>query len=414
MNSIRPKATIIWGASIAGALLLFAAFFGIFNSRAGASNESGRLITIYDRGEEKVILSDGKTIAEALADAKITVDSRDAVEPALDEKLVASEYHINIYRARPVTVIDGATRQKVVTAYQTADQIVKDTGITLYPEDLTEMARSNDILSDGAGLQLTIDRATPVTLNLYGEASEVRTQGSTVAEFLEEKGIVLGESDRASIPLTSSIASDTVVRIWREGKQTITVQEKLDFPIEEIKDADRPIGYKEVRTAGVAGERKVTYEIEIKDGQEVSRQEIATITTVEPQKQIEVIGAKVQLLVGYSADKAAIMTEAGVAASDQDYAAYIINNENAGWCAIRWQGTSGCWASYAEKFPGSETSSQVGYGLCQSTPGIKMQTAGADWRTNVVTQMKWCHSYAISRYGSWEAAYSAKVSKGWW
>ncbi len=108
------------------------------------------------------------------------------------------------------------------------------------------------------------------------------------------------------------------------------------------------------------------------------------------------------------------MTAAGVSASDQEYAAYIINNENGLWCPIRWQGTKGCAAEYYEKFPGAESSSQVGYGLCQSTPGIKMATVGADWRTNVVTQMKWCATYAIGRYGSWEAAYRFKVAKGWW
>jgi uncharacterized protein YabE (DUF348 family) len=384
------------------------------NRPVEAAEHSGRLITVHDRGKENVFLTEANTLKAAFAEAGIEVDSHDAVEPSLEDTLVASDYQVNIYRARPVTVIDGATRLKVVTPYQTPEQIIADVGISLYPEDTTSLNRSTDIVGDGAGLQLQIDRATPVLLTLYGKQTEVRTQASTVDGMLKEKGIKLEANDRVSVTGSTAITADMALRVWREGKQTVTVDEEIAFATEQIKDADREVGYKALQTAGVAGKRSVTYEIDVQDGTEVARREIAAIVTQPAQNQVEVVGSKVILSVTYSADKAAIMTAAGVAPKDQDYAAYIINNENALWCAIRWQGTSGCAAAYYEKFAGAESSSGVGYGLCQATPGIKMATAGGDWRTNVVTQMKWCHSYAIGRYGSWEAAYKFKVAKGWW
>jgi uncharacterized protein YabE (DUF348 family) len=399
---------------IATAVLLIVAFFVFIAPRASAENQTGRLVTIHDRGEQKSVLSDATTVAGALEDAEIALDSRDAVEPALDSELVAREYEINIYRARPVIIVDGSTRQKVITPYQSADRIVKDAGITLNPEDETTVTRTDNLVADGASLQLIIDRATPLSLNLFGTVTSIRTQGETVGDMLREKNIELEYNDRTSVDLSTPITAGMDISIWREGKQTITVEEAVQFDVEQIRDADRAYGYKEIRTVGENGMRNVTYEIEIKDGIEVARSEIASIVTKPALKQVEVIGAKVLLSVSYSADRAAIMTAAGVAARDQDYAAYIINNENSLWCAIRWQGTAGCATEYYEKFPGAETSNQVGYGLCQSTPAIKMETAGADWRTNAVTQMKWCHGYAISRYGSWEAAYQAKVTKGWW
>ena len=375
---------------------------------------NGRLITVHDRGTETVFLTDKNTVKEALENAGIAVDSRDAVEPALDETLVARDYQVNIYRARPVTVIDGATKQRVITPYQTAEQIAADVGITLYKEDTTTISQSNNIIANGVGIQLEIDRATVLSVDLFGKKTDIRTQGTTIADFLKEKNITLGADDRVSVPLSTPVINGLEVRIWREGKQTVSVDELIPFTTEQERDADRPVGYKEVKTAGVNGKRTVTYEVTVQNGVEVGRVEIAAITLEQAISQVELIGSKVALNVTYSADRAAIMTAAGVAAGDQDYAAYIINNENGLWCPIRWQGTAGCADAYYEKFAGAESSSQVGYGLCQATPGIKMATAGADWRTNVVTQMKWCHSYAISRYGSWEAAYRAKVTKGWW
>ncbi|MEV7902221.1 lytic transglycosylase domain-containing protein [Streptomyces anulatus] len=40
------------------------------------------------------------------------------------------------------------------------------------------------------------------------------------------------------------------------------------------------------------------------------------------------------------------------------------------------------------------------YGLMQALPGSKMSSAGADWRTNPVTQIRWGLSYISSRYGN--------------
>lgn len=412
---IRPSTSLLTLIAM-GVFMVVAIFaYALLNRPAHAEQGlQGRLITVHDRGTQTVFLTEEKTIKAALQGAGIEIDSRDAVEPGLDETLVARDYQVNIYRARPVTVIDGATRQRVMTPYQTPEQIVKDAGITLYEEDIATISQSNDIVANGAGIQLRIDRATVVNLDLFGTKTEVRTQGQTVGDFLKEKDISLGTDDRVSTALSAPISSGLEIRIWREGVQTISVDEDVAFSVEQERDADRPTGYKEVKTAGVNGKRTVTYEIVIENGVEVGRTEIASIVLTPAVAQVEVIGTKVQLNVNYSADRAAIMTAAGIAASDQDYAAYIINNENGLWCPIRWQGTRGCADTYYEKFPGAEGSDQVGYGLCQATPGNKMATAGADWRTNAVTQMKWCHSYAISRYGSWAAAYQAKVAKGWW
>lgn len=274
---------------IAGAIIVMAS---ISHADDGRSDADGRLITIHDRGDEKVILTNATTIGDALKEAGVKLDSKDTVEPSVDQKLIASDYQVNIYRARPVIVVDGAIKQKIITPYQTTNQIAKDAGIDVYPEDIMTLDRTDDILADGAGLKLTIDRATPFKFILYGKSLTARTQAKTVGEMLAEKGITLAENDRVSVDKSTPITSDLSVRVWREGKQTITVEEDVDFEVEEIADADQPVGYRSVRTAGELGSRSVTYEVKIQDGKEVSRTEIASITTKESKKQVEIIGVK--------------------------------------------------------------------------------------------------------------------------
>ena len=186
MNKLISKTVLPFGALVAAMLFLIAVAVILMSgvTHAGNNNQSekGRLITIHDRGVEKVIISESATIGDALKEAGITIDNKDAVEPAVTEKLVATEYQVNIYRARPVIIIDGNIRQKVVTPYQTAEQIAKDAGITLYDEDKTTIGRSDNV-ADGAGLQLTINRATSFVFDQYGKTSTVRTQAKTVGEI---------------------------------------------------------------------------------------------------------------------------------------------------------------------------------------------------------------------------------------
>ncbi|MFJ4844200.1 transglycosylase SLT domain-containing protein [Streptomyces sp. NPDC088733] len=59
-------------------------------------------------------------------------------------------------------------------------------------------------------------------------------------------------------------------------------------------------------------------------------------------------------------------------------------------------------------------SSSGAYGLVQALPGSKMASAGADWRTNPGTQIKWGLKYMNSRYGSPCGAWSFWQNNNWY
>jgi hypothetical protein len=54
------------------------------------------------------------------------------------------------------------------------------------------------------------------------------------------------------------------------------------------------------------------------------------------------------------------------------------------------------------------------HGIPQALPGSKMRSAGADWRTNPVTQIKWGLNYIDSRYGSPAKAWAHFLRHGWY
>ena len=96
-----------------------------------------------------------------------------------------------------------------------------------------------------------------------------------------------------------------------------------------------------------------------------------------------------------SGSKADWMRAAGISDSDFGYVDYIISHES-GWNYHAVNRSSGA------------------YGLPQSLPAGKLASAGADWRDNPVTQLRWANNYAVGRYGSWEAAYHFWTVNRWW
>ena len=266
----------------------------IRNAYADTADESlGRkIVQVYDNGETTGFVTGASTLREALQEADIHVDEKDLVEPSLDEKLVANSYDVNIYRARPVIIRDGTIETKVLTAYRTYQQIAKEAKIELYNEDKTELTTSTNVLADGAGEIMTIDRAVPFTFVFYGKTIEARTQAANVADMLKERGIEITANDKLSVESSTPITAGMEVRLWREGKQTITVDEEVDFKVEKINDANRNVGYREVKTPGVKGNRTAIYEITVQHGVETERKEISSTTTKEPVAQVEIIGVK--------------------------------------------------------------------------------------------------------------------------
>ncbi|UXX94055.1 transglycosylase SLT domain-containing protein [Streptomyces sp. AD2-2] len=59
-------------------------------------------------------------------------------------------------------------------------------------------------------------------------------------------------------------------------------------------------------------------------------------------------------------------------------------------------------------------SSSGAYGLFQALPGSKMASAGPDWRSNPLTQMRWGISYMKARYGTPCGAWNFWLKNEWY
>lgn len=273
-------------------IVALAAFVFVFTPKVSHA-ENSRVISIFHDGIQQTVVTDAQTVEEALKRADVSLEGHDAVEPARETKLTAPAYDLNVYRARPVTVVDGAKRYEVMSPHTSARQIVADAGLTLHNEDEYELTRIDDFLAEGGvGLKLTIDRSVLINFVLYGKPAQIRTQADTVGALLREKGVVLGVQDGTNLPAETPITAGIIVDIWRNGVQTVTEEQEVAFPIELIQSADKPVGFREVQSPGKKGKKLVTYQVDLKNGQALSKNEIQSVTIEQPTKQVELVGTK--------------------------------------------------------------------------------------------------------------------------
>jgi uncharacterized protein YabE (DUF348 family) len=370
--------------------VLLVAVFSLLSLKP-TSAENSRVITIYYDGKEQTVVTDAPTVGEVLNRADIKVSDDDLVEPGLKTLLSAPSYNVNIYRARPVTIIDGSDRRTIVTAHTSARQIAQDAGLDLRQEDETDLSRIDNFLAeDGVGLKLTIDRATPINLSLYGKQQVVLTQAATVSDFLKEKGVVLAKQDGVNLPLDTQLANNMSLEIWRDGVQTVTQDEEIGFTTEFIYDADEPVGYKELVESGVKGKKLVTYQIELRNGQEVSRTQIQSVEVEKPKKQVEIIGAKGQYTTP---------TE----------------NENITWDYLMAQGfsrvqTAGIMGNLMQEHKFNTSDTPNGIGIVQWTGSRRAALLVKPNPTNIYTQLDFLMEELNGKYASLRNAIKADSS----
>lgn len=355
--------------------------------------------------EKQTVPTRERTVGALLKKLNIHVGSRDRVEPSLSTAIEQDNFRINIYRAVPVTITDGTTTTTTFSAAATPRSVVAETGASLYAEDnVTAEPAQNLVSQQSVGERIVIDRSVPITLNVYGTMLSLRTHAHTVSELLHNKNVRLTKADTVIPADNTPITPNMQVFVNRKGTQIVTETQTVAAPQQVVTDPSLSFGTSALRQQGSPGTQVLTYQVVTQNGAVVSKTLLQTVITVAPVAQIVARGQAVSI----PADKQAVMAQAGIAASDYPYVDYIASHEG-GWCPTKVQGSHECPGYAPNPIP-----SYGGYGIFQATPGGKMASAGSDWATSAVTQIRWATGYANARYGSWAGAYNHwQASHNW-
>ncbi|HEY4160576.1 MAG TPA: ubiquitin-like domain-containing protein, partial [Candidatus Saccharimonadales bacterium] len=178
------------GAVVLGGILLFV--LSATHTTTTFHPDTSYIVIIKHDGETQAVPTNEPTVGALLRKLNIRVGSRDRVEPGPGTPIVQDNFRVNIYRAVPVTITDGVTTTTTYSAAGTPRSAVTQAGLALYPEDqVTAQPAVNLVSQQSLGENIVINRAVPVTLNVYGTVLPLRTHAATVASLLSDRGVKL-------------------------------------------------------------------------------------------------------------------------------------------------------------------------------------------------------------------------------
>lgn len=245
-------------------------------------------LTIDDSGTKTEIKTQtGKTVADVLSDAKITLGDKDETSPKKDEKIAEDTKEIIVMRYAKVTIVKDGKSTPVEVVGGTVEEALKKAGITLADAETVD-ADLKSYLKDG--MTINVIKALKVSLTADGKTNEVATKAATVQALLDEQKITLGKDDEISEKLDAKLSDGMKITVKRVEYKNETKTETIEYGTDEQYSDSLSEGDSEVTQEGVNGEKEVTYKVKYVDGKEADREKVSEKVTKEAVDQIVTYG----------------------------------------------------------------------------------------------------------------------------
>lgn len=434
---------------VAGAL---AACAGVCACAAVGVGTAHTDITLEVDGVSRPMVVWNADVATALAQENVTLGIHDRVQPAQNYTLRDGDTVV-VRTARPYSLTVDGQRHTVWSTAPSAQQVLQDA-----PSG-ERVVLTADRSTSRATLTPLVSQVQSVVLRAGGQERNITVRpGLDARALLAREGIAVSPLDRVEVTSHNGGLAVEVRQVTRSlGHQMVPV------PFEEkTEESDQLFtGESLVTTRGVEGQAEEVVWVENLEGQETHRAPASSRRVTEPVTQIRSTGTKdvtPQALIAAGLDPKATLeegtesdgttsiryrarlgtlssvaeiTEIAGGASPEVAAAIMAANipltysgedprtlaqplvAERGWPTSEYQCLVALWNRESHWNPYAANSSGA-YGIPQALPGSKMSSAGSDWLTNPVTQIKWGLGYISGRYGTPCSALAHSNSVGWY
>lgn len=249
-------------------------------------------LEVREAGQKKtgLVAYQGDTVEQALLDNSIVLKEEDEVTPSRDT-VIDSDTQVEISRSCQVVVMADGKSKTVTCVGGTVEDALKQAGVTVGEEDSLNYDKDKPLFDK---MHIRVTRVMKIQVTADGETKEYETSAQTVEAALKKCGVELGEEDRVEPALTEKVKDGMEITVKRvEVKEEVKTEE---VPYEtQYKDTDSLYeGETQVETAGVAGEKEVTYKVTYVDGKEESREQASEEVTKEPVTEVVLRGTAVK------------------------------------------------------------------------------------------------------------------------
>jgi uncharacterized protein YabE (DUF348 family) len=199
---------------------------------------------------------------------------------------------IIVVHAVPLHITDGSERTTIQTTDSTVGEALYNAGFTLYLADAVSPDLNVPVSAD---LEVTIERAQPITIAADGVTLQSRTQGTSVADALADAGVALMGLDYAIPEETANLLPGMTIRVIRVTEEVLVAQEIVPFETVYQADANLELDQRSLVQDGQQGIVQTRIRVRYENGVEVSRDTEDTVVVQEAANRIVSYGTAIVL-----------------------------------------------------------------------------------------------------------------------
>ncbi len=205
---------------------------------------------------------------------------------------------IRVARAQPILVhqIDSltgaATDVSFVTTERSLGRALIAAGYALYAADRVSPPLETAVTGP---LEVTLERATPVTLIADGQTRLTRTHQRTVGGLLAEMGLALSGEDYSLPSPAESLRPGLTVRLVRVRVEERVEQEAVPFGTLYVPDPDMALDQRREIAPGEPGVLERRIHARLEDGRVVSEAVVGEWISRQPQPRTVAYGTRITI-----------------------------------------------------------------------------------------------------------------------
>lgn len=240
-------------------------------------------LTIDGNDVEAEVVSENNTNVSVIDRLDFNYDVKDRVPVPKDDFALWEPL-------RQINVTIDEDKKTYWTSTKTIEELLKELEVKVQEHDKINYEVQSPIDDN---MNITIEHAFPVVVEDGTEKGEkLWTTSTTVADFLTQNDIILGELDRIEPGLKENLTGEETIKIFRVEKVTDVVEETVDYAIVMKKDANLEKGTEKVVQEGKEGLLEKTFEVTKENGKEIDRKQISENKVRDAQDKIVAVGTK--------------------------------------------------------------------------------------------------------------------------
>ncbi len=175
---------------------------------------------------------------------------------------------VSVLRASSITLDDNGITTTLFTRASSVGQALYEQGLTLFLGDEVTPDLQSSVES---GMAVTIERSVPVQVDVDGHTILTRTRAETVAGVLGQEGIALIGKDSVQPAMNAAVQPDLAIRVTRVREELIVEFDPIPYETVWVADPDVEIDSIRLVQQGQIGLTKRRHRVTYEDGHEVKR-----------------------------------------------------------------------------------------------------------------------------------------------